>query len=471
LAQQLIEAIQKGDVEKTRVLLRAGAQVHGEHGFGRPLQEAINRNNAVIVRILVEAGAEVNGVGGPYPVPLQAAVEAGHVEMVRLLLSLGADVNGRGPGTSPLWYALLMYRMEIARVLIGAGADVKAEKAYAESHHMQHIVRALKQALGPMPPPMAVEEVIRRLEVRRDSFELVLGENFEGWDHADEDEKRAQSELASRLKARPQDTQTLLLWARLNWAGRGTGSPPTPEEALDRVFAAEPHNAEALYYKGRTYGGPVAAGLRTTKRYDLNQAVSFLRQAVEFAPKNLKYRKTLALFLADQGHPGEAKTVLRAARKGDPMLQLLEDLASVSIPEGAEFLFSHPLSDAMTINLADSGIGGYVRLRLRIYRISRSRAEIEAFYAARMPGFRFIPEEEDPPSEQNAEGEFGRWHDQFLRVNSGAPRPSRDRGEIPRKNEPGIRMFLVEMQNDPELQRKLGPGEYNCYLILVNLRK
>ena len=469
LAAQLIEAIQKGDEEKTRALLKAGAKAQGEDGFGRPLQEAINNNRVSIARILVEAGAALE-FGGPNPPPLRAAVESGHVEMVRALLSLGAKVNGAGAGASPLWFALMMYRIEIARVLIAAGADVKAEKQYAESHRQQHIVRALQEALGPVPPPMAVEEVIHRLEVRDDAFELGFDESFPGWDNSEADIARAKSELASRLQKQPQDTQTLLLCARLSLAGGHADSLPAPEAALDRVLTAQPRNAEALYYKGRIYGRPVAAGTgkRAMKRFDVNRAVSFLRQAVELAPKDLKYRQTLALFLADQGHPGEAKAVLRAGRKDDPMIKLLEDLEALPIPEGAELLFSHPFSSAATMNLI-SGAGDHLHLRVRTYRIAKSVADIEAFYASRMPGFRFLPEAPDTSGEPATE-ELGRWYDQFLRTQSGTLRPSRDRQDLPEKREAGFQMLLVELPNDPELGRKLGPGENNCYLIFVNYR-
>jgi tetratricopeptide (TPR) repeat protein len=242
---------------------------------------------------------------------------------------------------------------------------------------------------------------------------------------------------------------------------------PTPEAAIDRVLALEPRNAEALYYKGRMYGGSVLAGIRATKRFDLERAVSFLRQAVEIAPNNLKYRKILALFLADQGRPGEAKALMRAAQKDDLMVKLLGDLESLPVPEGAELFLSHPYSDAAwALTLLESGFGDHLRVRLHTYRIAKSPAEIDAFYASRLPGFRFIPDDENP-----SESEFGHVYNQFLRVKSGIMRASRDRLEIPKQLEPGIWMQLVEMQNDPELQRKLGPGEHNCYLILVNLRK
>jgi tetratricopeptide (TPR) repeat protein len=342
----------------------------------------------------------------------------------------------------------------LARLVFSVGQDTQSQESSPSS-------------------PMTVEEIIARLELQRDYHELNFGETFPAWEDMDADVSRAHSDLATRLMAQPLDTQTLLLWARLR-AGDGADSLPTPEAALDRVLAAEPHNAEALYHKGRIYGAPVWAGNKWAKRNDLVRAVSFLRQAVEFAPNNLKYRKALALFLADQGHAGEAKSILSAVSKNDPMVKFLEELDSVPIPEGAEYFFDHSLRGAYLLALMeDGGFEDYLHLRVRLYRISRSPAEIGAFYATRIPGFKFIRVNENPRDAQNAERQFESEYAQFLRMKSGVMRPSRILQELPdpQKRESGILMSLAEMRNDPSLQRKLGPGEHNCYLLLVNSRK
>lgn len=346
-------------------------------------------------------------------------------------------------------------RNAAARLVFSVGQDAQSQESSPSS-------------------PMTIEEVVSRLEVQWDSGEFDLGEAVPVWKNQDADVARASSEIRSRLMARPQDTHTLLLWARLNPAGDLAESLPTREAALDRVLAAEPHNAEALYQKGRIYGTPVRSGSKWAKSRDLNRAVSFLRQAVEFAPNNLKYRKILALLLADQGHHGEAKLTLSAVAKSDPMVKFLEELESVPIPEGAEYFFDHPLRGAYMLELLASGIiEDNLHLRVRLYRISKSPAEIGAFYATRIPGFQFIRVDENPRGAQNAERPFESEYAQFVRMKSGVVRPSRNLQEIPdpRKREPGILMSLAEMRNDPALDRKLGPGEHNCYLLLVNSRK
>lgn len=315
-----------------------------------------------------------------------------------------------------------------------------------------------------------VEEVVGRIDALRDSFDIRdLSEGVPAWPNREQDVARAKSELASRLKARPQDTQTLLLWAR---AGFQEESLPAPEAALDRVIAAEPQNAEALYYKGRIYGRALKTG-GVSWRWDLSRAVPFIRQAVELAPNNLKYRRTLAIFLLDQGRLGEAKLMFSTLRKDDPMIRLIEELDAVSIPDDAEYLLDHPLFGvAMLELLASNTIEDYLDLRLRLYRIPKSPRDIEAFYASRIRGFRLLGERGKAPGER-VQGEPVREYAQFIRIKSGTASPSRAVGEIPdpRRREPGILMLLTEWPDDPDLGRTLGPGENNCYLLLMNTRR
>jgi len=195
LDDQLLEAVRAGDAEKTRALLQSGADANGSIGFGLPLVAAIDRNDATLARLLIEAGAKVNPCGD-IVCPLKHAAEAGHVEMVRLLLSLGANVDGGGPGRSPLSAALVMNRPEVARTLIAAGADWKAEKAYAESRHRPDIVKALEKVLGPIPPPMTVEQVVNKLEAQWDSMDL-------GVEQQDKNNPRVPTSRRLRLNSAP----------------------------------------------------------------------------------------------------------------------------------------------------------------------------------------------------------------------------------------------------------------------------
>ena len=420
------------------------------------------------MRLLVKAGTRLDG-GGPWDPPLKEAVGADNIEMVRLLISLGADVNGRGAGAGPLFFALLMNRLAIARVLIEAGADVKAERAEAEQRGMKHIVSALDKALGPPAPPMPVEKVVACLEARFDAHSL--GEQLTVSDYpTDEELEAAQKELAARMKAKPQDARTLLLWAKL-WM---LGGPKVREaslsgrEALDRLLAADPRNSEALYFQGRMLGGPCQGG----KRCNLGEAIPLLRKAVEAAPKNVKYREVLALFLADEGRPGEARRVLSAgAKKNHPMLMVLEDWEKLSVPDGTEFFFEHMISFFGVMSLDQVGLQDHQRLRVRTFLLQKSRSEIENFYAARVPGFHFFAEGERKP--EGSEEPDAVTYVQFLRPAAANLRPSSNRKGIPHNPTAGsgILMVLIEMKAELETQRKLGPDEHRCFVILVNFRK
>jgi hypothetical protein len=229
------------------------------------------------------------------------------------------------------------------------------------------------------------------------------------------------------------------------------------------VLAAEPHNAEALFLKGR-----ITLGTNSGK------GIALVRQAVEFAPDNLKYREFLAQYLANHGHLGEAGQLLRAAQKDHPMVPFLEDLEAVGIPEGGELLAGSALSMPIMIALDDAGLADHMNVRLRTYHYTKSPAEIEAFYAGRIPGFRFIPHKEESEDTAGAEGPSLLLHAyQFLQVQSGSVKTMSGHIESQdlAKTKDGIEMELFEIKNDPDLKRKLSAGEHSCYLIVTNFRK
>ena len=473
--EKLIAAIDAGDVEKTRALLKSGADANGSDLSGESfLKRAVMRDNTTIARILIEAGANVNQPGSFFPVPpgtdsspltlavtmdhvemarlllslgakvdgagpgqgppLEIAAQWGHVEMARLLLSFGAKVNGSGPGKSPLAMALSGNYLEMAKILIDAGADVNAEKAYAESHQMTDIVKRLEKVQRPAPPPMTAEQVV--------SF---LGDQFGplGWRElrensdppTDADMNSVVSELRARLKAKPQDMQALLLWAHFGLMPEPLQLPaeaqppasepeslPTPAVALDRVLAAQPHNAEALFLKGRI-----------TVASDRGKALVLLRQALELAPSNPRYGAFLAQVLAAQGRPGEAAQILRSLQKSHPVIPFLEDLETLGVPEGGEPVYDGTINHTSSPPDSDDDAGMYVftmatflsnarledpwHVRLRIYHYAKSPAEIEAFYASRIPGFRFIEEKEKEQGEP-ASGDQGAGHTTSLFISS-----------------------------------------------------
>jgi tetratricopeptide (TPR) repeat protein len=248
--------------------------------------------------------------------------------------------------------------------------------------------------------------------------------------------------------------------------------------ALDRVLAAQPHNAEALFLKGRL-----------TLDSDSGKALVLLRQALEFAPGNPRYGVFLAQILVEQGRPGEAAQILRSVQKNHPALPFLEDLDSLGLPEGGELVFdgrmehttSSPESgeacSMCAFTMADAFSNAHLedpwRLRMRIYYFKKSPAEIEAFYSARIPGFRLIEEKEKQQGKPGSGEKRDRAYAQFVQIKSGGIKPVSNSSELPGLAEAkdGINIVLLDINDHPHLKRKLAPGEHICYLMLTNLRK
>ena len=126
----LIEAADKGDIEKVRSLLQAGANVNYRQN-STPLCQAAQTGNYEIVKMLIDAGADVNlRASEGYFNPLVNAAYEGYFEIVRALIEAGADVN--------------------VRLDIGWNALEYAELGMLEGHHKggkhAEVIELLKQA-------------------------------------------------------------------------------------------------------------------------------------------------------------------------------------------------------------------------------------------------------------------------------------------------------------------------------------
>jgi hypothetical protein len=180
---------------------------------------------------------------------------------------------------------------------------------------------------------------------------------------------------------------------------------------------------------------------------------------------------------------------LRSAQKNHPVIPFLEDLETLGAPEGGELVFDgamqHTTSSpdsgdacsmcafTMATLLSNARLEDPWRLRLRIYYSRKSPAEIEAFYSTRIPGFRFIEEKEKQQVTPRSGKKRDRSYDQFVYIESGSMKPVSNSSELPDFTgaKDGINIVLLEINDHPDLKRKLAPGEHICYLILTNLRK
>jgi ankyrin repeat protein len=475
-SEQLMQAVRAGDIEKCKALLTAGANPDGDAVARMPVLDAVSGHNLELVRLLAVAGANLNRIDGPGL--LLSAVELNDVEMVRLLLSLGANPNGPGEGLTPLYSALSLERRELAKILIAAGANAKAQMDSAQRRADTNIIRTLQEVLGEVPAPIPPEQIVDALETQWESNDTSRSYVHRMAPRQADAEKTWQ-ELAAQVNERPQDRNTLMLWARLQladsfgWMGKKRTASPSAEEALDRVLSAHSHDAEALYYKGRLYGFPIAVSSHAARRKDLNKAVEFLRQAVKYAPKKIKYRETLAYFLADQGRPGEAKTILQAVNKDHSLIPLLADLESVPVPPHVEFATEHEAGLMLMMDMgSEGGISDNLRLRTRTYSTQQERSGIETFYRAHWPAFHWIPDWGIQPH-QPGDGTPPLLYRQFLRGGPGAWKPSRDLEEIMRqkKNGSGIMIAFFDFRTLQVPETDPDDKDLGRYLFIQDYRR
>jgi ankyrin repeat protein len=130
--EKLLEASEKGDVEKVKKLLKEGANVNAKDKIGRsPLHKAAFYRHIEIVKLLIENGANVNAKDNYGYTPLHDAAISGHIEIVKLLIENGAYVNAKSYlDWTPLHYAAFYGHIEIVKLLIEKGANVNAKDNY-----------------------------------------------------------------------------------------------------------------------------------------------------------------------------------------------------------------------------------------------------------------------------------------------------------------------------------------------------
>ena len=121
----LVAAAREGDLEITKLLLGAGADVeYHAQGDESPLMAASANGRLNVVSLLVARGAEVNREVVGDGTALLVASRGGQVAVVNYLISQGADVDGQvnADGT-PLINAVRNGHYEVAKILLENGAN------------------------------------------------------------------------------------------------------------------------------------------------------------------------------------------------------------------------------------------------------------------------------------------------------------------------------------------------------------
>jgi beta-lactamase regulating signal transducer with metallopeptidase domain len=127
LDMRLLNAAERGDVERMRRLLDDGARADAVlEGDGTPLIAAARAGQLDAMHLLIAAGADVNrGVDGDGNA-LTMAARGGHLAAVRLLLDRGADIDLGVPGDgNALIMAAGAGRLDVVRFLVESGAAIE----------------------------------------------------------------------------------------------------------------------------------------------------------------------------------------------------------------------------------------------------------------------------------------------------------------------------------------------------------
>ena len=122
-------AASHGDVELTKMLLQAGANVRALTRINSytPLFLAAREGNADVVGALLGAGADAKAVSSTGSTPLMLAAASGNVDAVAALLDAGAEIDGKekARGQTALMFAAAYNRVDVINLLAKRGADLK----------------------------------------------------------------------------------------------------------------------------------------------------------------------------------------------------------------------------------------------------------------------------------------------------------------------------------------------------------
>ena len=131
------DAVMKRDPDAVRTLIKNGADVNAAQGDGMTaLHWAARNGDLELTRVLLFAGANVKAstrLGGY--TPLLLAAQQGHAGVIAALITAGSDVKAANAlGTTPLMLAAASGDAHAVTMLVENGAEVEArEKTFGQT--------------------------------------------------------------------------------------------------------------------------------------------------------------------------------------------------------------------------------------------------------------------------------------------------------------------------------------------------
>ncbi|XP_060165187.1 ankyrin repeat and SOCS box protein 3 isoform X4 [Globicephala melas] len=119
-------AVENGQIDVLRLLLRYGANVNGSHSMcgWNTLHQATFQENAEIIKLLLKKGANKECQDDFGITPLFVAAQYGKLESLSILISSGANVNCQAlDKATPLFIAAQEGHTECVELLLSSGAD------------------------------------------------------------------------------------------------------------------------------------------------------------------------------------------------------------------------------------------------------------------------------------------------------------------------------------------------------------
>jgi hypothetical protein len=125
LDEELLDAVEEGDIARVKKLLDRGANLNAKDILGyTPLHKAAMYGDIELVDLLLRYGADANAKTDKAETPLHLAASRGQADVVKMLLERGADVNARDEkGWTPLHFAAFNNHSNAAKMLLENGAD------------------------------------------------------------------------------------------------------------------------------------------------------------------------------------------------------------------------------------------------------------------------------------------------------------------------------------------------------------